>query len=85
MKQEGKWIIDWQMLLPIGIPTLVFNINILLNNLFLFKFQWYQFIVSETRVYDISGIVCGYVILSTLKRAPLTKENDIPSGNEISS
>jgi hypothetical protein len=77
LKQEGKWIIDWQMLIPIGIPTLVFNINILLNNAFLFKFQWYQFIVSETRAYDISGIVCGYVILSSLKRATSTNRDSV--------
>jgi ABC-type sulfate transport system permease component len=84
MQQEGKWIIDWQILLPIGLPTLVFNVNLLMNNLFLFRFEWYQSIVTDARVYDISGIVCGYVLLTSLTRVTLTKEKDIPSGEEIS-
>jgi len=80
IQQEGKWIIDWQMLLPIGLPTLVFNISLLLNNSFLYKFDWYRLIFSDTRVYDISGIVCGYVLLSSLKRVTLTKEKGIAAG-----
>ncbi|WP_088186755.1 hypothetical protein [Desulfosporosinus sp. FKA] len=79
-KQEGKWIIDWQMLLPVGVPTLVFNFSLLLNNPFLYKFDWYRLIFSDTRVYDISGIVCGYVLLSSLKRVTLTKEKSITAG-----
>lgn len=76
IRQEGSWVIDWQMLLPLGLPTLVFNINILLNNLFLFKFEWYKSIVMDTRVYDISGIICGYVLLASLTRAKLTDQKD---------
>lgn len=83
MQLKGTWSIDWQMLLPIGLPTLVFNISPLVNNSFLFKFQAYQLIVSDTRVYDICGIVFGYVLLKSLIRSTLTKGKDITVGEEI--
>ncbi|AFM41057.1 hypothetical protein Desaci_2086 [Desulfosporosinus acidiphilus SJ4] len=83
IRQEGKWRIDWQMLLPIGLPTLLYNINLLLSvifpNLFLYlyKYDWYQFMVSDTRSLDISGIVCGYVFISSWIRTPSDEEKDI--------
>ena len=78
IQQEGPWIIDWQMLLPLGLPTLIFNTNILLNNLLLYKFEWYKSIAMNTRIYDISGLICGYVLLTSLTRSKLTKGKDIP-------
>ena len=83
MQRDGTWIIDWQMLLPIGLPTLFFNISLLLNNSFLFQFNWYQLILLDTRVYDISGIVCGYILLTSLTRSTLSKEKYIASGEGI--
>ena len=78
IRQEGKWRIDWQMLVPVIIPTLLFNINFLLSLLFhkplLFKFDWYTFMLSDPRTLDISGIVCGYVLLSSLIRKPSDAE-----------
>lgn len=80
--QEGKWRIDWQMLVPVIIPTLLLNINFLLSLLFhrplLFKFDWYKLILSDPRTLDISGIVCGYVLLSSLIRKPSDAEIDLP-------
>ncbi|MDR3599362.1 MAG: hypothetical protein P4L49_02585 [Desulfosporosinus sp.] len=78
--QEGKWRIDWQMLLPVCIPTFLYNINLVLSLLIhkplLFKYDWYKFILSDPRSLDICGIVCGYVLLSSLIRTTLNKETD---------
>lgn len=87
IRQEGKWRIDWQMLLPIGLPTLLYNINPLLSLLFqspfLFKYDWYKLMLSDTRSFDISGIVCGYVLLASFIRTALNKERDIVSVKEL--
>ncbi|MGC7869998.1 hypothetical protein ACPUYX_00550 [Desulfosporosinus sp. SYSU MS00001] len=69
IRQKGKWTIDWQLLIPIGVPTFIININILLNKSFsLYQFEWFRLMISSTRIFDISGIVCGYVLISSLKR-----------------
>ena len=64
IRKEGEWRIDWQMLLPIGLPTLLYNIYPLVslssNNPFLFKYDWYKLMLTDIRSYDISGIVFGY-------------------------
>ena len=67
IRQEGKWRIDWQMLVPVGIPTFLYNINLVLSLIshkpLLFKYDWYRFMLSDPRSLDICGIVCGYVWL----------------------
>ncbi|WP_407310644.1 hypothetical protein [Desulfosporosinus sp. SB140] len=79
--QEGRWRIDWQMLLPLGIPTFLININLLLpwvfHKTFLFKYDWYKIMLSDPGCIDISGIVCGYVLLSSLIRKPSDAEIDL--------
>jgi hypothetical protein len=76
--QEGKWRIDWQMLVPVGIPTFLYNINLVLSLIshkpLLFKYDWYKIMLSDPRSLDISGIVCGYVLLSSLIRKPSDAE-----------
>lgn len=79
IRQAGKWRIDWQMLLVIGLPTLLFNIqplmSLLLQRPFLFQYDWYKLLMSDTRVYDICGIVCGYVLLTSLTRIRIVAAN----------
>lgn len=52
--QEGKWRIDWQMLVPVGIPTFLYNINLVLSLIsqkpLLFKYEWYKFMLSDPRM-----------------------------------
>ncbi|AFM40942.1 hypothetical protein Desaci_1965 [Desulfosporosinus acidiphilus SJ4] len=78
IRQKGKWRIDWPMLLPVGVPTFLLNINIILTWLFhisLINYAWYLLILTDPRSLDISGIVCGFVILSSLIRKPLDEDN----------
>ncbi|KJR46261.1 hypothetical protein UF75_3347 [Desulfosporosinus sp. I2] len=81
IRQDGKWRIDWQMLLPVGIPTFLYNINLVLSLLIqrplLFKYDWYKFMLTDPRSLDISGIVCGYVLLSSWIRTPSDEEKDL--------
>ncbi|MDQ7092008.1 hypothetical protein REC12_00165 [Desulfosporosinus sp. PR] len=81
IRQEGKWRIDWQMLLPVGIPTFLYNISMLLSFLLhaplLFKYNWYQIMLSNPRSLDISGIVCGYIILASWLRISANEEEII--------
>ena len=83
IRQEGKWKIDWQILLAIVLPTFLYNIQPLMSWLVqspFFNYNWNRLMANDIRAYDISGIVCGYFLLSSLKRSTLTKEKDITSG-----
>lgn len=81
IQQKGKWVLDWQLLLPVGLSTLLINISILNNNFSLFRYGWFRLIATDTRIYDISGIICGYILLSSLIRTTSTNDTDIKESN----
>lgn len=82
LQLQKEWVIDWLRLLVIGIPTLLLDLSRLLYMIvanyaedsvgfFISINPFYEVMVMDNGVITLSGIVFGYVMISSFTKESL--------------
>ena len=91
LSKKGKWLFDWTLFLPIGLPTLLLNLISFASFTPLSKYltliynkgQTLLFMIDK-QVLTISGIICGYILVSSIKKREEVTDPLILSGRNNS-